>query len=99
MTNPIGTKEQRDRLRHETRLVNLYIPGAVKENLAFALDGLDIAEKAMRAQWVIDKITGFKGSYDTRGLRLKEWNHWLEVAFHFRSEACAEWKAWKGGTR
>ena len=58
-----------------------------------ALDGLDIAEKAMRARSVLDYL--YKHSWDARHLPAGTWAFWEAVAQQAQQGALAEWDTWK----
>lgn len=81
-TNPVGTKEQREELRQEW-------DWTIESKIA-ALDGLDIAEEAMRAEHVLRVLC------DLEELGHPGWGHWYTVAINAIKEACAKWDKWKG---
>ena len=85
----ITTREGREELRREHRLVNMYIPSEVKANLGLALDGLDIAEKLATTAFVLWALPHIH--YRVRvGIRV----HWELTAENVRREALTEWDKW-----
>ena len=79
----ITTREGRKELRRGKRLS----PRKRAEADIAALDGLDIAEEAMRAECVIRTL-----------IRLDwwpGWEHWYCEAVTAQREALAEWDTWK----
>ena len=91
MSNPIGTAEQRKELRHQHRLVNMYIPSEVKENLGIAFTGLDIAAKAMRALEVRETGIRLLCRTDTDFIHLMKWD---ARAGEVLSQARVKWSTW-----
>lgn len=79
----ITTREGREELRREHRLVNMYIPSEVKANLGLALDGLDIAEEMADAlEWAlgfVDPADGppvLAGDKKRAARHLAKWEKW-----------------------
>ena len=96
MTHPLGTKEQREELRQVLgtpgSLYSARLRGQMLDTVQPALDGLDIAEEAMRARAVIDYL--FKHNWDMNFLP-EVWSHWIVAAQTAEDTALRRWRAWK----
>jgi hypothetical protein len=82
--NPIATQEQRAELRRDANTHYRPMHAVRWEQHETALDGLDIAERSMRALEVLNHESS-------------PWAWWSR-AWEAHWTARADWKAWKGGT-
>ena len=88
MTNPLGTAEQRDEAR--TSLDDTRWLSEVEADILLAFDGLDIAQKAMRALAVRRYFQEHEDSWKPCYWRYDD------AATQAEDEALAEWDKWVG---
>ena len=85
----ITTREGREELRREHRLVNMYIPSEVKANLGLALDGLDIAQEKLYAA-----LTALRDAVAISTGPRSEREAAIQTAWENANEALTKWDEW-----
>ena len=104
MTNPLATREQREELRrklesadYDEELAGIAYPSVRlwmwrnKLSVHHALIGLDIAEEAMRAVFVFERLNHY---YDSLSEEVIE--EWPEAAEGVLRETLRRWGEWVG---